>query len=138
MIMSNTDWYSMMLYRWNIQNRQESLIHLDNINSYQIGVYNHPEYDRQTFYIIHNDQPVAAMTGDITDNGFHIILTIVSPDYRRQGLASHLYNVALNMHKTLVSDSDRSYPAEKLWENFQQKQPDNVKKINNQFHMSLN
>ena len=35
--MSNTDWYSMMLYRWNIQNRQESLIHLDNIKFYQVS-----------------------------------------------------------------------------------------------------
>lgn len=138
-MVDKNDWYETMLYRWNSQHRINDFVTLGQKDNYKIGVYNHLNFDgRQTFYILNNQNiPIASTTGDMNDNAFQIVLTIVNPENRRQGLASWLYDTILHIHKKIVSDIDISEDAKKMWNNMKQKNPDKITQKDNRFQMFL-
>ena len=110
------DYYDMLISRWDAQSRIDSIEFYKDVDNHKLVLYHHPNMNRITLYLLNEElSPIAGLTGDITEDGFQIIISVVHPDLRGQGLGQILYNNALEIHKVVISDFDISESAEQLW-----------------------
>lgn len=124
----NADFYSGSHPPFDLEETQECLLHnnwplrkdlakriggsdLYDVFDYQDG------FGRRIFYIVKNGYPVGYVSGyvDLDGHSVQINSTYLSPIVRRKGLGTMVYKTIIQNVDMLISDSDRSEGANRLW-----------------------
>lgn len=124
----NADFYSGFTHPTPLEEKQESNLH----NNWQVrkdltkkiggndlyDVFDYQDdFGRRVFYIVKSGYPVGyiACYVDLDGKSIQINSTYLSPIVRRKGLGTMAYKVIIENVDRLISDSDRSEGAHRLW-----------------------
>ena len=82
-------------------------------------LYKTSEFDTWVFVAHKDDKIIGAIKGDIMWNVIHIDLLMIHPDYRKLGIGSQLYNLAIEYGKkencTMATVETFNFQAPEYW-----------------------